>query len=246
MGRGIAKEKKRSTFRKRAVGWITYVICGTFFPALLVSWYNPYRPFPAPLPSEPVFEPRLSAYDPIILRQARKFGLDWRLVASMISVESSFRHDAVSPAGALGLMQIMPIAAREQGASYSMHPEENIRTGVSHFVSGWRRIKGKSSLDALKLSLAAYNVGLGHLRDAQNLAVENDLNPRSWDDVSQMLPLLEIPDYYADAKYGYCQGQSAVDYVSRVMSQYRTYQSRYPSQPVQVSRSSSSDSAPRT
>jgi membrane-bound lytic murein transglycosylase F len=227
------------------VGWITYVFLGALFPVLLVAWYSPYRPLPA-LSQDGAVESRISPYDPIIVRHARTFGLDWRLVASMISIESSFRHDAVSPAGALGLMQIMPVVAREHGSEFSAHPEENIRTGVTHFVSQLKRIKGKTSSDAIKLSLAAYNVGIGHLRDAQNLAIENGLSPRVWDDVSQMLPLLEIPDYYGEAKYGYCQGSEAVEYVARVMQKYRNYQSLYPKQPVQVTRNVSADSEPRT
>lgn len=223
-------------------GWVAYFALWAVFPILLFLIYSSYRPVTG-LPAD---ENRISSYDPIIHKFSREFGLDWRLVASMISVESRFRHDAISPAGALGLMQIMPAVAREQNVELSIHPEKNIRTGIAHFAKKLKRIKGRTEADTLRLSLAAYNAGLSHLRDAQNLAIENGKSPRLWDDVSQMLVLLEIPDYSSKAKYGYCQGSAVVEYVSRVMEKYQTYVALYPTETVRLSLSEAAPSEPRT
>lgn len=232
--------------RKRLLAWLSYPALLLLFPTLLVAWYLPYQPeiqdhVSVELPPMS----HISPYDSIIIRHADRFKLDWRLVASMIFVESSFNRDAVSSAGAIGLMQIMPAVAREQAVDWAEHPEQNIRAGVAHFMKKLKRIKARSWSDQLKLSLAAYNAGLGHIRDAQRLAIEQGLSPRRWEDVSQMLVLLEIPEYHQKARYGYCQGRNAVEYVGRVMKKFGHYRNVYPRQPMQVSQAAST-SIPRT
>jgi membrane-bound lytic murein transglycosylase F len=69
-------------------------------------------------------------------------------------------------------------------------------------------------------ALAAYNVGMGHLRDARSLADDLDLNPNSWLDLRNVLPLLSQKKYYRDLKYGYARGTEPVNYVRQV----RNYQ----------------------
>lgn len=175
---------------------------------------------------------RISPYDEIIHRNASNHQIDWRLIASMIHTESSFRKDAVSPAGAQGLMQIMPAVAREQGVASARHPEENIRAGIVHYKRFAQLIRGKSPEDTLALSLAAYNAGLGHVRDAQRLAKRMKINHRSWKNVHRMLLLLEEPFYYKEATYGFCKGTETVEYVSRVLKKYATYRAKFPTPPV--------------
>jgi membrane-bound lytic murein transglycosylase F len=238
------RHRRRPSTHRGVLGWVLY---SAIWGAFLSTAYSAYRFHLLELPvrGEAVAEARISSYDAIIQKYAKAHGLDWRLIASMIWAESSFRHDAVSPAGALGLMQIMPAVAREQGTEFSAHPEENIRAGIGHFASKLRRIKGRTPGDTLRLSLAAYNVGLGHLRDAQNLAMENGKSPRVWEDVSQMFELLEMPDYYTKSKYGYCQGSSVVEYVARVFQKFNTYATLYPRTVVQVSQAEAA-TVPRT
>ncbi len=227
------------------MGWFTYFAVWAMFPAILMlvyGWHPPTSLSEALTPTET----QISSYDSIIHKYAQAYGLDWRLVASMISVESSFQLDAVSPRGAQGLMQIMPVVAREQNVELSTHPDENIRTGIAHFAKKLRRLKGRTYWDALKLSLAAYNVGLGHLRDAQNLAMELGKSPRTWDSVSQALVLLEDPEFYSKAKYGYCQGSGVNEYVSRVVRKYQSYLALYPTRPVKMTQSEPASADPRT
>ena len=76
---------------------------------------------------------------------------------AMVAVESRFRPWAVSPAGALGLMQITPTTALHLGLeapSSALDPIANLRAGIKYFVGLQRRFNGD-----LKMALAAYNAG---------------------------------------------------------------------------------------
>lgn len=84
---------------------------------------------------------------------ARRHGLDAGLLNAIIHAESGFRRDALSPRGAMGLMQLMPATARELGVANAYDPRANIDAGALHL----RRL-----LDRFRdpqLALAAYNAG---------------------------------------------------------------------------------------
>jgi len=72
----------------------------------------------------------------------------------------------------------------------------------------------------LLIALASYNVGHGHILDAQKIAAEKGFNPNSWSSLQQILPLLRYPKYYKKTKYGYCRGTEPVRYVNRVLTYY--------------------------
>lgn len=115
--------------------------------------------------------PRTSGYDALIRAHARRHGLDPRLVKAVIAGESEFAKRATSPAGARGLMQVMPATARELGVSADelYTPSANIRAGTAYlahlFARAWKRyhLKGVDYLKApqwvLQRILAAYNAG---------------------------------------------------------------------------------------
>lgn len=110
-------------------------------------------------------------YDEIILASADRFGLDPRLLKAIVSAESEFARSAVSPSGALGLMQVMPVTAEEVGILRSrlLDPEANIIAGAAYlhelFRLAWRRfkLKGRSFRQAplwlVQRVIAAYNAG---------------------------------------------------------------------------------------
>ncbi len=98
----------------------------------------------------------LNPYEREIAVAAREFGVDPALVRAVIHAESAFNETAISPAGAQGLMQLMPATARELGVTNAMLATENIRGGVHYLAKMLRRFKGD-----ITLATAAYNAGPG-------------------------------------------------------------------------------------
>lgn len=96
----------------------------------------------------------LSSYSDIIHDACGKHGVDPALVHAIVKVESDFNVYAVSRAGAMGLMQLMPQTAAEMNVRNSFNPAENIHGGVKYLRYLLDRYEGN-----LKLALAAYNSG---------------------------------------------------------------------------------------
>ena len=89
----------------------------------------------------------------LIEKYSQKNGLDTDLVKAVIQTESSFDSKAVSPAGAQGLMQLMPATAETLGVKDSFDPEQNIQGGTKYL----RRLINQ--YDSVEKGLAAYNAG---------------------------------------------------------------------------------------
>jgi soluble lytic murein transglycosylase len=95
-----------------------------------------------------------SLYEPMISEAARRHGVSADLLKALIKVESDFNPRAVSRAGALGLMQIMPENLSSLQIRDPFDPRENIMGGTRYLTQMLRRFSGK-----LPLALAAYNAG---------------------------------------------------------------------------------------
>lgn len=100
--------------------------------------------------------PRAANYEALIVEHARANRLNPQLVRAVIQAESAFNPRAVSPVGAMGLMQLMPGTARELGVVDPFDPEDNIRGGTKYLRSLLDRFDGE-----VELALAAYNAGPG-------------------------------------------------------------------------------------
>jgi soluble lytic murein transglycosylase-like protein len=98
----------------------------------------------------------LKPYEREIALAAREFGVDPALVRAVIHAESAFNETAISPAGAQGLMQLMPATAEEVGVTNAMSAPDNIRGGVHYLAKMLQRFKGDTTL-----ATAAYNAGPG-------------------------------------------------------------------------------------
>jgi soluble lytic murein transglycosylase-like protein len=101
-------------------------------------------------------KPKLQQYESYIREQSEKYGLDPALAMAVISIESTGNPDAKSPAGAEGLMQLMPATARGLGVTNSFDPKENIRGGIEYLAKNLKTYGG----DLVK-TLASYNAGPG-------------------------------------------------------------------------------------
>lgn len=164
---------------------------------------------------------RLPKYVEAIKREAREFGFDWRLIAAMAYQESHYHPFAVSHTGVRGFMQVTEVTAAEMGVDNRLDPEQSIHAGVKYLSILRERFEEvKNDRDRLLFSLAAYNVGYGHVRDAQEIARQKGLDPDRWKSLEQTLPLLRQPEYYRETEHGYARGTEPVRYVSRILTYY--------------------------
>ncbi|MDP2798829.1 MAG: lytic transglycosylase domain-containing protein, partial [Deltaproteobacteria bacterium] len=94
----------------------------------------------------------------IVTEASHKYGVEPALIKSVIAVESNGDPQAVSPAGARGLMQLMPATAAELGVTHPFDPVQNVMAGTRYLRQLMDRYQGD-----VKLALAAYNWGMGNL-----------------------------------------------------------------------------------
>ncbi len=171
---------------------------------------------------------RLSDFDKTIKEVAREIGWDWRLLASLIYQESEFKPDAVSWAGAYGLMQLMPVVMEQFGIDSTASPQEQIRIG-GKFIQYLDKQIPESVVDSaerIKFVLAAYNAGVGHVLDARRLAAKYNKNPDVWDDnVDFFMRNKSKPAFYHDpvVYYGYARGEETYAFVDQITERYDHY-----------------------
>jgi len=108
-----------------------------------------------PPASKPDPQPSLTVNE-LVANIARRHEVEPSLVDSVIRVESNYNPNAVSSAGAMGLMQLIPSTARRFGVNNTFHPEQNIEGGVRYLKYLMQLYNGDE-----RLALAAYNAGEG-------------------------------------------------------------------------------------
>lgn len=162
---------------------------------------------------------RLPRYQSWFTEAATQTGIDWRLLAAIGYQESKWSPAAESEDGALGLMMLTPSTAAAMGIKDRADPRQSILAGARYFASVREMIPERiREPDRTWLALAAYNAGFGHLEDARIITQTHGLNPDSWKDVRQELPLLAQERWYTRAKRGYARGWESVQFVDRVQS----------------------------
>lgn len=137
------------------------VIIGNRAPLILSGTGAHTRTAVARRAARPVILPaRLHAE---IAAVARKQGVHQALLQSVVAAESSGNPYAISPKGAVGLMQLMPATARRYGIRDPINPRANLRGGAQHLRYLIHKYNGN-----LRLALAAYNAGEGNVQKYGN------------------------------------------------------------------------------
>ncbi len=153
---------------------------------------------------------------------------DERFLAAVGYQESHWNKKARSHTGVRGLMMLTKDTAKRVGVKNRLNPEQSIMGGAKYL-----NILKASLADRIEepdrswMTLASYNIGLGHLEDARILTELAGDNPNLWIDVEKHLPKLSEKKWYKETKYGYARGHEPVAFVRRIRRYYdilRLYQ----------------------
>ncbi|MBD5171438.1 MAG: transglycosylase SLT domain-containing protein [Bacteroidales bacterium] len=208
--------------------WFNSNVTRTRNDALLKKYFQIAKQLPVNVEETIDFSDGIiSQYDDLFKKYAAEIGWDWRLLAAQGWVESQFRNEVVSWAGARGIMQIMPRTARSFGTDPEdlTDPETSIRI-AAELIKSLDEVLVKAIPDKTerrKFVTAAYNSGQAHILDAIALAKKYDYDPQIWEgNVSEALLMKTKPEYYRDpvVKYGYFRGQQTTSYVEKVFDFY--------------------------
>jgi membrane-bound lytic murein transglycosylase F len=215
-----------STKLKQAVDqFVTSTYRGLEYNMLKKRYFEDNRAMDTARAQDSARTGQLSPFDLMFRECEARTGLDWRLLAAQCFQESRFDPAAKSWAGAVGLFQLMPTTAVELGVKKRDDPAQSIQGGADYDARLLARVDPKLELkNRLRFTLAAYNIGWGHLEDAQRLAAEQGLDSAKWfGNVEKAMALLEKPAFYRHARHGFCRGSEPVKYVSEIQSRYDDY-----------------------
>jgi len=164
---------------------------------------------------------RLPKYREQFEKIAARYHLDWRLLAALGYEESKWDPTAVSMTGVRGLMMLTQSTAKEMGVTNRDDPLQSIEGGTRYLLSLKDKIDSHiPEPDRTWFALAAYNVGLGHLRDAMKITVWQGGNPHRWVDVKKHLPKLSEEIWYKKTPHGQARGYEPVKMVKNVRKFY--------------------------
>jgi len=119
--------------------------------------------------------------------------LPWQWFKAQAIAESDLDPAAISPAGAVGLMQLMPGTAAEMAKKLGIEntPQVlhiNIRLGIAYDRQCWDIWKKESGIERVRFMLGSYNAGPGSILDAQRLASKKGLPTDQWQSIAAVLP----------------------------------------------------------
>ena len=174
---------------------------------------------------------QLSMYDNYFKQAANKFKWDWRILASVAYQESKFNPNARGLGGAYGMMQFMP----ETGPIYKVYPSSSpqvqIEGGMKLLITTYNLWSDIPSHDErIKFTLASYNAGTSHVKDAQKLAEKFGMNPKIWNNsVEVMMKNLSKSQYYRDpvVTAGATRGAHTASYVKSVYNRFLAYKGMF-------------------
>lgn len=160
---------------------------------------------------------RFKATRDYFIKYGRQYELDWLMLAAQGYQESRLNPNLVSPAGAVGIMQIKPSTARDPNVGIpDVRPmENNIHAGVKYLrflIDEYFVHPDIDSLNAGLFAMAAYNAGPNRITRLQKEAAATGLDPTVWFDNVELLAARDI-------------GGETVQYVSNIYKYYTSYRS---------------------
>ncbi len=164
---------------------------------------------------------RLPRYQAMFEQAGEVNDLDWQLLAAVAYQESHWNPRAISPTGVRGIMMLTSVTAKDLGIEDRTVPAQSIKGGAQYIRELSEKFSDKiGKLDRLWFTLAAYNVGFGHLTDARLITKQRGGDPDKWIDVKESLPLLSLKRWHKKTRYGYARGNEPVKYVANIRSYY--------------------------
>lgn len=180
----------------------------------------------------------INIYDVLIQALAKELftSCDWRLIKAQVARESGFNPAAVSPCGALGLLQLMPLTAKEcfgLSAADLLIPGTNLRAGIKYLrMQSDHLSEIADSNERLKFALAAYNCGRGYVNKALELAykAEHGIDmpaghrgalPGKWQTWNYTKKFLDSPACVIGGKTP--DAAQVTNYVDRIWARYEGY-----------------------
>jgi membrane-bound lytic murein transglycosylase F len=189
-----------------------------------------FEPYSKNYDMPPLLPGAISPFDSIFKIHAPLIGWDWRLLTALAYQESRFNPNAVSRSGAFGLMQLMPETAIRFGCDSTPDPECSVAAGAKYlkYLHGFWKKRVPNPTERDKFVLASYNIGQGHVIDAQNLAKELGMADTIWDgNVAEALLLKQQEKYYSMpcVKHGFCHAKEPYHFVGKILALFEHYKS---------------------
>jgi membrane-bound lytic murein transglycosylase MltF len=146
-------------------------------------------------------------------KYGRDYSLDYLLMMAQGYQESQLNHDARSPVGAIGIMQLMPATGKAMGVGDIRLLEPNIHAGVKYIRFMLEQFYQHEPMDDLNKGLftcASYNAGPGRIAQMRALAARRGLDPNVW---------FNNVEFVASEKIG----RQTTQYVSNIYKYYLAY-----------------------
>ena len=163
----------------------------------------------------------LPRYRAIFDEAGRRHDIDPLFLAAVSYQESHWNPDATSQTGVRGLMMLTQATADAIGVTDRTDPRQSVLGGTKYLTQLRSQVDGTVGRpDNDYYALAAYNVGLGHVEDAQEIVRRTGQDHTLWSNLRDALPLLSERGYYTTLKYGKARGQEPVRYVDSIRNYY--------------------------
>ena len=163
----------------------------------------------------------LPQYRALFEEAGRRYDIDPMFLAAMSYQESHWDPTATSYTGVRGLMMLTEDTAALIGVTDRTDPRQSVLGGTKYFVQIMKQIDDEVGRpDDNYYALAAYNVGLGHVQDAQEIVKRSGDDHTLWSNLRDALPLLSDPAHYTTLKYGKARGHEPVRYVDSIRNYY--------------------------